>query len=206
MLFEERERLNGDHVMPYTFDAGLFFDLVRKNPFPDRLTQVQVDGMTFLLRAWKAKYWPNTGDLRWIAYQMATTFHETAHTMLPVREFGSQKYLESKKYYPWIGRGFCQLTWRDNYRKAGNECGEDLLSYPDLALQPEIAAQIMHAGMVEGWFTNGKHTLPRYFNDTVDDPVNARRIINGVDRAKKIAGHHKAFLQALRASVHPIPA
>ncbi len=33
----------------------------------------------------------------------------------------------------------------------------------------------------------------------IDDPVSGRRIIDGVDRAEKIAGHHRAFPAALNA-------
>jgi hypothetical protein len=39
--------------------------------------------------------------------------------------------------------------------------------------------------------------LPRYFNDTTDDPVNARRIVNGTDRANDIAVIHAGFLAGL---------
>ena len=53
----------------------------------------------------------------------------------------------------------------------------------------------MFAGMTEGWFT-GK-LLADYFSATKDDPRNARRIINGTDKASTIAGYHAEFLDAL---------
>lgn len=40
------------------------------------------------------------------------------------------------------GRGFVQLTGRDNYRMAGDALGLDLLKNPELASKPEIAAKI----------------------------------------------------------------
>ena len=40
------------------------------------------------------------------------------------------------------GRGFVQLTGRDNYRMAGDALGIDLLNHPELAEKPEIAAKI----------------------------------------------------------------
>ncbi len=49
--------------------------------------------------------------------------------------------------------------------------------------------------MTAGLFTGVG--LPRYFNATTDDPVNARRIINGMDRAWEIAQIHYAFLVGL---------
>lgn len=45
-----------------------------------------------------------------MAYVLATAYHETAHTMKPVREMGGEKYLRSKKYYPYVGMGYVQLT------------------------------------------------------------------------------------------------
>jgi predicted chitinase len=44
--------------------------------------------------------------------------------------------------FKYRGRGFIQLTGRDNYAKAGKDIGIDLLGNPDLASQPETAAKI----------------------------------------------------------------
>jgi putative chitinase len=41
------------------------------------------------------------------------------------------------------GRGFLQLTWKNNYRSAGKYIGKDLLNNPDLAAQKEIAAELI---------------------------------------------------------------
>ena len=49
--------------------------------------------------------------------------------------------------------------------------------------------------MAEGWFTGAK--LGQFFNDTEDDPVEARTIINGHDQDELIAGYHDTFLFAL---------
>ena len=186
----------------FTFDATKFFDMIRQDPFPGHLAQTQVDGMTYLMRAWRLKHHPNTGDTRWLSYLMATTFHETAYTMMPIKEYGSASYLQGKPYWPYIGRGFVMLTWDFNYEKGGVLTGEDLLNYPDLAMNPEISAQITYDGMIKGWFT-GK-AFDDYFNATKDDPVNARQIINGNDKDDLIAGYHKAFLTAITASIIPI--
>ena len=62
------------------------------------------------------------------AYVLATAYHETAHTMKPVREYGGETYLKKKKYYPYVGMGYVQLTWDYNYKKASDKLGVDLVS------------------------------------------------------------------------------
>jgi len=61
-----------------------------------------------------------------------------------------------------------------------------------------IAARVMFRGMAEGWFTGAK--LGDYFNESEDDPINARRIINGNDKDELIAGYYDTFLEALNNS------
>ncbi|MFC0246395.1 hypothetical protein ACFFJZ_13140, partial [Falsochrobactrum ovis] len=67
-----------------------------------------------------------------MAYVLATAYHETAHSMKPVREYGGEKYLRSKKYYPHVGMGYVQLTWRENYEKASRKLGVDFVTNPKL--------------------------------------------------------------------------
>src|SRR4249919_1775371 len=178
------------------FDRDVYFDHVRDTLFDGALTQQQVDGQSVILAVWEyqAGGTPMT-DVRWLAYMLATTFHETATRMWPTTEYGSQSYLQGKPYYPYIGRGFVQLTWEENYARAGNAVEEDLVNFPDMALQPDIASIIMFNGMRDGWFTGKK--LSTYFSATMNDAYNARRIINGVDRAEEIKGYHEKFLRAV---------
>lgn len=119
------------------------------------------------------------------AYVLATAYHETAHTMKPVREYGGEKYLKSKKYYPYVGMGYVQLTWLANYQKAGKKLGVDFVKNPRLLLQPKHAAPILVTGMVEGWFTGKK--LADYITLSKSDFTGARKIINGTDKARLIA-------------------
>jgi hypothetical protein len=93
-----------------------------------------------------------------------------------------------------------QLTWEENYRKMGRLLGVNLLGNLDLAMVAHIAAAIMFEGMMKADSSVGDFTgkcLEMYFNDTVDDPVGARRIINGTDKADLIAGYHRGFLSDL---------
>ena len=152
------------------------------------LKQSQVDGFEAILNKWQESA---LKDLRHLAYMLATAWHETARTMQPITEYGSQKYLRSKKYWPYIGRGYVQLTWKRNYDKYG------IADHPEKALEPDLAAHIMIDGMEKGIFTGKK--LDDYFNARINDPVGARKIINGTDKDQLIAGYHKVFLKALGA-------
>lgn len=198
------------------FNRTTYFDTVRESPFGGSLSQEQVDGQNTILGFWEKGPGVLGTDLRWLAYELATTKHETASTMLPIEEYGKgagQPYgvqdPETKQTY--YGRGFVQLTWRENYARATLELGlvgeNDLELHADRALDPVIAAQVMHQGMVEGWFRKGQ-TLERYFNKTVNDPYNAREIINGdksripewsngVSIGRLISNYHDLFLSAL---------
>ena len=93
-----------------------------------------------------------------------------------------------------------QLTWIFNYQKAGVSVHQDLVNHPDLALVPSISVEIVMKGMVLGWFTGRK--LNDYITESKADFVNARRIINGMDRAVLIAGYATTFLKALEKAIN----
>jgi putative chitinase len=184
-------------------DRETYFNEVRDSLFAGALTQQQVDGQSVILAVWEyqAGGTPMT-DLRWLAYMLATVYHECATKMWPTTEYGSQDYLQGKEYYPYIGRGFVQLTWETNYDKASKALGliddRDLVAHPEMALDSLIASRVMFRGMAEGWFTGRK--LGQYFNEDADDPINARQIINGNDKDELIAGYHDTFLDALNTA------
>jgi len=206
-------------------DRAKFFTKVRYNPFSRHLNQSQVDGMNAILDCWDASEFT---DLRWLAYMLGTAYHETAQTMQPIHEYGGNDYFE-RMYGPngkrpdtarkmgntrygdgakYAGRGYVQLTWKNNYKKAGDLLKVDLVANPDLAMKPDIAAKIMFCGMTDAEvvfedthddqnFSFTGKTLEDYFNDTTEDWVNARRIINGTDHAAMIAETAKDFYEAL---------
>ena len=169
-------------------NRNVFFEYVRKAPFGGRLTQSQVDGLTKILDEWEKR---KLTDDRWLAYMLATTFWETAQTMQPIRERGGEKYLRSKRYYPWVGEGLVQVTWEENHRKFGATKPGQLMTWP-------IALKALFDGSIKGMYTGKK--LSDYFNDKVDDPVGARRIINGTDKAKLISKFHENFLDSIKAA------
>lgn len=176
-----------------------FFDQVRLTLFGGQLKTSQVTGLSAILDEWE-RAWADSDD-RWLAYMLATAHHETDRTMQPIAEYGRGKGRDYGKIdrnnQRAYGRGYVQLTWYYNYEKADQELGLGgrLIANYELALQPDIAAQVMFRGMTEGWFTSKK--LSNYFNDHTGDWVQARRIINGLDKANAIATYAKGYYAAV---------
>lgn len=138
------------------------------------------------------------GSPEQIAYVLATVDWETGHTFKPVREaFWKDEAWRSQnlsKYYPYYGRGFVQLTWESNYHKYSEILGIDLVNQPDRAMEPSLALIILVHGFRTGAFTGKK--LTDYINGDGADFVNARRCINGIDKAEEIAAIAEQFLEA----------
>ena len=179
-------------------NRGFFFRHVRRIMFSNVLQQSQVDGINAILDAWEAKY--AEGDDRWLAYALATTYHETDQQMQPIEEYGKGRGMPYGKPDPttgkvYYGRGFVQLTWERNYKTMSDLLGVDFVDHPELALELDNATKIMFIGMIKGLFT-GK-SLGDYFNNTTDDWVNARKIINGLDKAQAIAMYGHNFYSAI---------
>jgi hypothetical protein len=184
-----------------TVHRDYFFDSIRHYLAGGSLTQQQIDGCSVLLD-WFDNENPPIPDAhhlddRMFAYCLATAWHETAFTMQPVVEYGGEAYLKSKSYYPWYGRGYVQLTWEANYQTQDDKLGLDgrLMENPDLALDPALATKILVCGMADGDFT-GKR-LGNYFTSDLTDFYNARRIVNGTDKAQDIAKYGELFHNAI---------
>lgn len=177
-----------------------FYNDIREALFKGHLSLSQVDGMESVLDEWVKR---GMTDYRQLAYMFATIYHETAKTMMPIEEYGKgkgYKYgvpdpITGQTYY---GRGFVQLTWKKNYENMGKLVGADLVNHPQLALDLNIATMILFEGMTKGLFTGRK--LSDYINDSGADYVNARRIINGTDKATLIAGYAQEFYKALNGN------
>jgi hypothetical protein len=194
-------------------DRDIYFEKVRSDMFAGAMSQSQVDGQNVLIALWdyQATGSPMT-DLRWLSYLLATCFHETATVFWPIREYGEGKGKEygepDENGNCFYGRGFVQLTWKENYDRASAALGlineRDLVLHPDVALDSLIAARVLFRGCAEGWFTGSK--LGDWFNETTDDPLNARRIINGNDRDELIAGYHNTFLEAVEEAYYEVSA
>jgi len=179
-------------------DRKFFFDYVRAQLFGKSLTQGQVDGMEAILAEWDRLH--PARDPRWLAYILATAHHETDKTMQPIEEYGRGVGHPYGKPDPltrqtYFGRGFVQITWKFNYEVMGKRLGIDLVTRPELALDLKIAVEILFTGMMDGTFTGVG--LGNYFRANKEDWINARRIVNGLDKAALIAGYGKYYLVAV---------
>lgn len=194
------------------------FDILRKSF--GKLSQSQVDAINFIVEAMdkdKSITYPQG------AYILATTWHETATTMFPIAEYGKGKgrpygtwqrnskgelysfkngskrevYLQSEYPHLYYGRGETQNTWFDNYEKLSKVFNVDFLNNPDLLLTQEWSTPVTIYSMKSGLYTGKK--LSDYINQSKKDYVNARKIINGMDKAILIAGYAETFEKALRS-------
>jgi len=179
-------------------NRGFFFTHVRRMLFSNILQPSQVDGMNAILDGWEAKY--ATGDDRWLAYALATTYHETDQHMQPIQEYGKGRGRPYGKPDPktgkaYYGRGFVQLTWERNYKTMSDLLDVDFVDHPELALELDNATNILFLGMIKGLFT-GK-SLADFFSKTKEDWASARKIINGLDKARAIALYGHNFYSAI---------
>ena len=97
------------------------------------------------------------------------------------------------------GRGFVQLTGKATTGTGKTGPGRPLVAQPDLVLETAIATRIIFDGMVIGTFTGKK--LGDYFSPTAADWINARRIVNKLDKANNIAGYAQDFYAAISYTV-----
>lgn len=184
-----------------------FYDALR--PTLGAFTEPNVAGFELVLDEARRRGTP----LNDLAYILATAWWETAKTMQPVREgfWLSEDWRERNlRYYPFYGRGFVQLTWEENYRKASQLYGVDLVKDPDRAMETSLAVRILFNGMNDGWFTG--RDLDDYIDDIDEDDdedlrefANARRIVNGTDKQIAIGTLALDFEAALKAAGYGAP-
>lgn len=201
------------------FDRKRFFGDYRVRFGP--IKQVQVDGLSFLLDQIERD--AQFTMVRSVAYLLATVKGETG-TYQPRREIRADAIKNPKlfklqeRYWPtgFFGRGYVQITWEKNYRLAGEKLAglqvvvtegaapitiqpNTFTRQPNHVMVPTISYLIASRGMREGWFTGKK--LGDFIKEGLPpDYRNARRVINGIDRADEFAGFANKFELLLRAS------
>lgn len=170
-----------------------------KSLFGAKLTPSRKGGFDAIFDVWDGIEFYDS--LEWLAYELATAWHETGATMLPVREGFAKsdaqaftlvtnycakqgisnyaaRHVNGNSYY---GRGYVQLTHAVNYKKTGERLGmgNALYEQPDLVMQPKNGAQILIHGMMDGLFRPKFGSLIDYFNGSEQRWFDARDLING---------------------------
>ena len=198
-----------DNKYKVYFDFNKFKEVFNK----DSINQNFVNSINGLFQVFNEYNKEDGTSFLNIAYMLATSWHETAYTMQPIKEYGSYKYLS--KYDTgklaarlgntpeadgdgvlYAGRGHVMITGLDNYKRFSKLLGIDLVKYPDLALDPVISAKILTIGSLRGLFTTKK--LSDYLRSgKLLEFTRARAVINGTDDALEIAKHAEKFLECL---------
>jgi len=204
------------------FDRKKFFNGFKswyKIVTEENLDSDKVQALDFLLTNFENS--PEWKSVNQIAYALATIHIETfwpqsGKRYEPIREGGGKSYFIKRYWtnvkirnqlgnksqydaYARSGRGYVQLTGLSNDQKMSKLLGIDLISNPDLAMDPETAFKIMTVGMMNGIFTGKK--LGTYVTETKREYVKARGVINGVDRAREIADYAESIEDILRGAV-----
>ena len=138
------------------------------------------------------------------------------------RDLGNTNPGDGAKY---MGRGFVQLTWKNNYRKMsqlliqnGFQYSQDgvrygngqngtqkidlVKNYRHVNKNKDLAARILVLGMDGGHYANSgglDSYIPENQVATQAHFENARRIVNGVDKKKHIADNAQIIVKVLRA-------
>jgi len=127
------------------------------------------------------RVWPSRFPSMDVAEQYANNPEKIANKVYGGRMGNGDE--ESGDGFAFRGRGLIQLTGRDSYANCGSGIGMDIISNPDLLLDPQYAC------LSAGWFWNKKGLND--LADTGDYETMTKRINGGVlgldDRKAKIA-------------------
>lgn len=139
-----------------------------------------------------------------IAYVLATAEHES-DSFKTLEEYSSGAQYENRADLGnttpgdgvrFKGRGYVQLTGRLNYTRYSEIAGLQLARYPIIVMNwPSLSVFVIVDGMLRGVYTGRR--LDEFVNAGKQDFFNARRVINGTDRAQKIADQASDWLRRL---------
>jgi hypothetical protein len=143
-------------------------------------------GLSSLVSAWQKR---GDGDMKKLAYILATVDYETSGSFKPLLEKTASA---ADNYY---GRGYVPMEFKGNYIIIGKDLGVDLVDNPDLALNPDIAAEVTIDIMMRGLATG--HRLGDYFSATKSDWVGARAITGTGAHGAEIAAQAQQIYAVL---------
>jgi len=167
---------------------------------PQNLQQSARQNFPFIVQEAQRQGVQNKAQL---AYILATATHESGAGKY-MEEFASGRAYEGRRSLGntqpgdgvrFKGRGYVQLTGRRNYTDWSRRLGMDLVGNPRLVENPQVAAKILVGGMMGGTFTG--RGLGSYINGQQTDFHNARRTVNGTDRAGYIGGIAQRLMSAM---------
>lgn|GEM_PF-1591599 len=195
----------------FKFDRDKFWGQYRQGlaRFGERVQQEEVPHVENILD--RAERDSRFESLSQLAYMLTTARWETDR-FRALFERGGDSYLMQYQgrggntrpgdYKRYRGTGYVHLTFRDNFRRAGQLIGAPLEAQPELAADPHWAYEIMVRGHLEGWFTTRK--LGEFVNTSKRDFRNARKVINPgelsiADKALATGGRSKRQVQCIEA-------
>lgn len=206
-----------------------FFYIIRGSLFDGSLSASQVSGIDAILDMAEKRRTP----LHWLAYELATTHHETSRAMQPIietrqpgektnpsvdeairrleRSWASGKMPWVKTAYwrkdadgkSWLGRGLPQVTHKRNYEMVDKKLGLG----GRLVANPDLmfTPEVAIPTLFRG-MEEGWFTAHRLTPVTEGAaPYRAwRRIINGTESDVRVAGYARAYEAALRTAGYGI--
>jgi predicted chitinase len=139
-----------------------------------------------------------------IAYILATAEHES-DSFNTLEEYSKGNQYEGRpdlgNTHPgdgvcFKGRGYVQLTGRLNYTRYTEITGLELVKLPIILMnRPALSVFVIVDGMMRGIYTGRR--LDEFVNNGKQDFFNARQVVNGHDRADKIAAQADDWLKNL---------
>lgn len=139
-----------------------------------------------------------------IAYVLATAEHESAG-FSTLEEIASGIKYEGRadlgNTQPgdgprFKGRGYVQLTGRGHYTSYGKRSGIRLVNLPVILMNwASLSVYVIVDGMMRGAYTGRR--LDQFVNGSKQDFREARRVVNKLDKADKIAKQAREWLERL---------
>lgn len=207
-----------------SINRRFFFGQLHAGLFPGGLKQTQVEGLDAILDVWEHGH--AASDDRWLAYILATAYHETGRAMQPVEEnlnysanrlrqvfpryfnnvealacAGKPEKIANRAYGGRLGNNADGDGWK--YRGRGLVQITGRANYRKFGIDGDPDDALDDAKSVAILFDgmiNGKFTgakLATFFDRDSEDWAGARAIVNIHDQAEKIGGYGRSFYAAI---------